>query len=110
MSFYTTGALPWTVSEADEARFRTILRGSVLFVVVLSLILPWLPVPKADRHAAEEIPPRLAKLLLEREFPPLPVNVPESVPSEKADAQKQPADKIDSAKRVEAARQKASHA
>lgn len=62
--------LPWSISEEDEARFRRILRRVLIACVVFALIMPWLPVPKVDRSKEEEVPPRLAKLLLEREAPP----------------------------------------
>jgi len=39
----------------------------LLACLLFSLIMPWLPVPKVDRSKEEELPPRLAKLLLERE-------------------------------------------
>ena len=67
-------AMPvWTVSEEEERRFRRILRDVLIISALLCLIMPWLPVPKADRTQPEELPPRLAKALLERETPPPPV-------------------------------------
>ena len=64
--------LPWTVSEEDEQRFRRILKRVLLVCLLFSLIMPWLPVPKVDRSKVEELPPRLAKLLLERQPVPPP--------------------------------------
>jgi TonB family protein len=69
---YRMAVLPWTVSEEDERRFRRILKRVLLVCALLCLIMPWLPVPKVDRTQPEELPPRLAKLLLERETPPPP--------------------------------------
>src|SRR5712692_10308489 len=68
--------LPWTVSEEDEQRFRRILKRVLLVCLLFSLIMPWLPVPKVDRSKVEELPPRLAKLLLERQPAPPPVVAP----------------------------------
>ncbi|MFP5348691.1 MAG: TonB family protein [Gammaproteobacteria bacterium] len=78
MSYYASAALPWTVSEEDERRFRTILRRLLILFVLLSVIMPFLPLPKVDRQEAE-VPPRLAKLVLERQAPPPPpvVKAPE---------------------------------
>ncbi len=73
--YHYSATLPWTVSEEEEQRFRRILKRMLALCLILSLLMPWLPVPKEDRTKVEELPPRLAKLLLEREplSPPLPV-------------------------------------
>jgi TonB family protein len=70
---YRMAVPSWTVSEEDERRFRQILRDILIVCALLCLIMPWLPVPKVDRNQSEELPPRLAKALLEREPPPPPV-------------------------------------
>jgi len=81
ISFHTP-VLPWAVSAADEERFRKILQRVVIACLVLGLALPWLPLPKIDRAQPVELPPRLAKLLLEREkTPPAPPAVkPKTAP------------------------------
>ena len=63
--------LPWALSPQDEARFKRILRRVLITSVILCLVLLLLPRPKEDRSAPVELPPRLAKLIIERE-PPLP--------------------------------------
>src|SRR5262249_19720048 len=70
---YRMAVPSWTVSEEDERRFRRILRDILIACDLLCVIMPWLPVPKVDRSQPEELPPRLAKALLEREPPPPPV-------------------------------------
>jgi protein TonB len=79
MSLYVSAALPWTVSAEDEERFRRILKRILTFFILFSLIMPFLPVPKVDRETAEELPPRIAKLMLEQHMPPPapPVKLPE---------------------------------
>jgi TonB family protein len=74
-AYYRPGILPWTVSEEEEESFRRILKRVLLVCILFSLIMPWLPVPKVDRTKEEELPPRLAKLLLEREATPPPAVV-----------------------------------
>jgi len=64
--------LAWSVSAEDEARFKRILRTVLLISLAIALAMPWLPVRPPDRSAVEPLPPRLAKLLLDRE-PPAPV-------------------------------------
>ena len=74
--------LPWALAPADEARFRRILRRVLITCVIVCLILLLMPRPKEDRTAPVELPPRLAKLVLEREAtpPPKPVIKPEKPP------------------------------
>ena len=120
--YYNSATLAWTVSEDDEKRFRRILKRILLTCLLISLVMPWLPLPKVDR-AKEELPPRLAKLLLERQ-PPAPIapvkkpdpvvaTKPEPVKKEPAkpvtkETKKVEADKPVGKKDVESARKKAS--
>jgi outer membrane biosynthesis protein TonB len=68
---FRTPFLAWSYSPEDEKRFRRIL-GQVLGVSLLAcLVFALLPKPKEIR-VVQELPPRLAKLLLEREPAPLP--------------------------------------
>ena len=115
MSYYASAALPWTVSEEDEQRFRTILRRLLILFVLLSVVMPFLPLPKVDRQEAE-VPPRLAKLVLERQAPPPPpvakAPEPEAVKPDAAKPEakvKQPKkiEKVEPKKNVEVARRKA---
>jgi len=122
--YYNSPTLPWTVSEEVEQRFRRILKRILLICLLISLVMPWLPLPKVDRTQVEELPPRLAKLLLEREPPPpiVPAKKPEpEVAATKPEpAKKEPAkpvtketkkveaDKPVGKKDVESARKKAS--
>jgi periplasmic protein TonB len=64
--------LPWAVSPEDEARFRRIQRVVLgIAVVVCAVLLLW-PKPTEDRTQPVELPPRLAKLVLEQQTPPPP--------------------------------------
>jgi TonB family protein len=70
-----TPILAWSVSAEDEERFKRILKQVLGVCLLVALVLPWLPVREPDRTAVEQVPPRLAKLLLERDplpAPPLP--------------------------------------
>ena len=58
--------LPWSASLADEKRFRRIVAICVVLALILSLTLPFISLPERDRLEAEKIPPRLAKMLLEK--------------------------------------------
>jgi protein TonB len=90
VAYYRPGLLPWTFSEEEEARFRRILKRVLLACLLFSVIMPWLPLPKVDRAKDEELPPRLAKLLLERQpLPPAPAT-PARKPEPEAAAKPQP--------------------
>jgi TonB family protein len=91
---YRPAVLPWTMSADDERRFRRILKRVLIVCLLIGLILPWLPTPKEDRAQQKEIPPQLARLLLESKPlppPPPPVVKKQQTESEKkAEAKKQP--------------------
>ena len=72
LPFYREYELPWTTSTGQERKFRRLLgivMGATLF---LSLVWPFIPTPEKDPYEVEEIPPRIAKLLLEQAPPPPP--------------------------------------
>jgi TonB family protein len=73
--------LPWTLSSDDESRFRRILAAVLLLCVIFAVAIRVLPAPKEDLAKPEELPPRLAKLLLEHQpLPPPPVIKQQPVP------------------------------
>jgi protein TonB len=73
--YYRDFDLPWEGDPESSARFRKILRVLLIILVVLGIAFPLLPTPK--REAAEEIPQRLARVMLENKpKPPPPPPVP----------------------------------
>lgn len=102
--------LPWNISEDEEERFRRILRRVLIAYLLISLLVPWLPVPKPDRAKDEELPPRFAKLLLEHQAPPPPPVVKQPEPEVKRPEARKPEVKRTGAPKkstVDAARAKA---
>lgn len=82
-AYYYSADLPWTISEEEQERFRRLLKRILIFFLFFGIVLPFLPVPKMQREVMEEVPPRLAKLILERQEvkPPAPVEkTPEPEP------------------------------
>lgn len=81
LRYYREYELPWTSGSGQEQKFRRLLGGVVIAVTVIGLVWPFLPTPEVDPYEIEEIPPRIAQLLLEQQPPPPPpVQVPEPEP------------------------------
>ena len=70
--YYRQFQLPWTNNTDQEKKFRRLLGSIFGAVFFLSLVWPWLPTPEVDPNEIEEIPPRIAKLMLEQQLPPPP--------------------------------------
>ena len=64
-------SLPWNTS-ADEQTFRRWLRVTLLVVFVVGTVTPWLPVPEIERDKLEELPPQLARIMVEKPEPVVP--------------------------------------
>lgn len=64
--------LPWTIVIEDEKRFKRILRTVLGILALLCLVLLLMPKPVVDRAAPVEVPPRLAKLVIEQREMPKP--------------------------------------
>jgi len=69
---FRTPTLAWAPARDDEARFNRITGAVLLTATLACLLVLLLPVVQPDRSAPAPLPPRLAKLLLDRVAPPLP--------------------------------------
>jgi TonB family protein len=89
--FYREYRLPWTSSGGQERRFRRLLAIILGVTFFLGAVWPWIPTPAIDPNEVEEIPPRIAKLLLEQKPPPPPPPKPvEPEPEPEPEAIKEP--------------------
>lgn len=89
--YYREYRLPWTGNTGQERKFRRLLAIVFGVVFVLGTVWPFLPTPAVDPNAVEEIPPRIAKLLLEQAPPPPPPPKPvEPEPEPEPEAIKEP--------------------
>jgi len=77
--------IAWAIAFDDEARFKRILRRVVGTAALACLVFSLMPRPQEDRAKPEALPPRLAKLVLEREALPTPKKAPEVQNLAKAD-------------------------
>jgi len=81
LPFYREYDLPWTADAEQERKFQRLLGRMLLFVMLLGLVWPFIPVPAPDPYEIIEIPPRIAQLLLEEKpVPPPPPKVEEPEP------------------------------
>src|SRR2546429_1323185 len=74
--YYRDFDLPWEGDPESSARFRKILRVLLIILGVFAVAFPLLPTPK--REAPDEVPQRLARVMLENtpQPPPPPPPVP----------------------------------
>jgi len=72
LPFYREYELPWTNSSGQERKFRRLLGIIFTAIFVLGVVWPWIPTMEPDPDDVMEIPPRIAKLLLQEKPPPPP--------------------------------------
>ena len=93
---YRRYELPWSQHTEERQRLKKILKAVMVTLLVLSVVIPFLPVSERDRNAAPDVPPRLAKLLIEKKLPPPPpppvveLEIPDTPKSEPVVKQPEP--------------------
>ena len=86
LPFYREYDLPWTTGQSQDKKFQRLLGIIFLICAVLTIVWPFIPVPEPDPFDVEEIPPRIAQLLLEEKpLPPPPPPVVEEEPEPEPD-------------------------
>lgn len=86
LPFYREYELPWTTGQGQERKFRRLLGIIFLICAVVGILWPFIPVPEPDPYDVQEIPPRIAQLLLEEKpLPPPPPPPQEEEPEPEAD-------------------------
>ena len=70
--YYREFELPWAKSSGQERKFRRLVTITFGVTFVLGVLWPWIPTTQPDPNEIVEIPPRIAKLLLEQKPPPPP--------------------------------------
>ena len=74
--------LPWSMNRADRKRFKSWLTGLLMLVLALGLVVPLLPVQEVEREELEQLPPQLARIVMEKPAPPPPPPPPPEVKKE----------------------------
>lgn len=64
--------MPWEEAPRDRQRYRRIFRQITLLILLLSIILPFIPVPPPDPRQVVEVSERVAQLIQDRAPPPPP--------------------------------------
>ncbi|HEY9135842.1 MAG TPA: AgmX/PglI C-terminal domain-containing protein [Pseudomonadales bacterium] len=93
-----TPVLPWHGQPKEDRRFRRILIALLIISLLFSIVVGLSPRPVIDRQKTETIPPRLAKLLLERQQIPPP---PKIEPAKEKEKEKPPEKEKPEAKKPE---------
>jgi periplasmic protein TonB len=86
LPFYREYELPWTNSSSQERKFRRLLGIIFSAIFALGVIWPWIPTMEPDPDDVMEIPPRIAKLLLQEKPPPPPPPKPKEPEPKEPDA------------------------
>jgi len=101
---------PWAGSAEDEQRFRRVWQGVLGLCTLACIVVLLMPVIKPDRSQPLELPPRLAKLLLENVKPPPPPKAQAAArPIERSAAANTPEPLKPDARRLEPPRKVASN-
>lgn len=64
--------LPWVKGGEHQGRFKKWLTICLSFVLAVGLVMPWLVLPEVEREELEELPPQLARIVLEKPKPKIP--------------------------------------
>ncbi|MGC1511126.1 AgmX/PglI C-terminal domain-containing protein [Ketobacter sp. MCCC 1A13808] len=70
--YYSVDTLPWDRAAEEEKLFRKIFVAFLILFFLMALVIPNIPVPEKQRDHVEKVPPRLAKLVMEKRKPPPP--------------------------------------
>ncbi len=80
MSVYRQFVLPWTRVAEEDRRLKVFTVTVLSLALLLSVVIPLIPVPKEDRNEVKALPPRLAQLVMEKQKPkPKPKPEPKKI-------------------------------
>ena len=100
--YYRDYTLAWEVDPEEQRRFRRLMGGGLLLVLLLGLILPLIHLPQETQTAAEAVPERLARLMVEEKPKPPPappVEQPKPKPEVKPTPVPKPVDRTADARK-----------
>jgi periplasmic protein TonB len=97
--YYRSFELAWEVDPEDQRRLRRLLLIGLCLIFILGLVIPFINLPKRAA-GAEEVPPRLARLMQQERPKPPPPKPPPKVEKPKAEPTPQPKP-VDTRKKME---------
>ncbi|MCK7597825.1 AgmX/PglI C-terminal domain-containing protein [Microbulbifer sp. CAU 1566] len=80
---YYNSTLPWASTEEEDQRFRKFLKVGFAAFVVVGALFTFIPAAELTREQKEQLPPQLARVILEKKELPKPVETPKPKPVEK---------------------------
>lgn len=60
----------WNLSQREEKRFKQGVAIAMMLLLVVGMLVPLKQVPEIERKKLEQLPPQLAKVILEKKPPP----------------------------------------
>ncbi|WP_295800882.1 AgmX/PglI C-terminal domain-containing protein [uncultured Microbulbifer sp.] len=78
---YYNSSLPWASTEEEDQRFARFLKVGFAAFAVVGALFTFIPAAELTREQAEQLPPQLARVILEKKELPKPVEKPK--PAEK---------------------------
>jgi TonB family protein len=100
--YYRDYTLAWEADAEELRRFRRLLGGGLLLVLVLGVVLPLIHLPRENQTSAEAVPERLARLMVQEKPkppPPPPVELPKPKPEVKPTEIPKPVDRAADARK-----------
>ncbi len=88
--YYRSYDLPWEGDPDSGRRFRRLLVIGLTLFVVLGILVPVLHLPRPKEAAAEAVPERLARLMVEEKPQPPPPPPPPPAPAERPKPESKP--------------------
>jgi TonB family protein len=64
--------LPWTPVPEEDERLKRNMIVALVAALIMGLVVPFLPVKEVDKTKVEELPPRLAQLVVQQKQKPKP--------------------------------------
>ncbi len=102
---YRQFILPWTRVAEEDRRLKVVVVTVMSIALLLSLAIPFIPVPKEDRDKVKELPPRLAQLVMEKQKPK-PKPQPKKVEKKKEEKKEEKKEKKKEEKKPEKKQEK----
>lgn len=72
MALYHSYSLPWTPIPEEDQRLKRNMIASLVAALIMGLVIPFLPVQEKDKSRVDELPPRLAELVVQKRQEPKP--------------------------------------